>query len=217
MSKTGYVADAVYRRAESADTSLFQFPDSQERYITAYEQSDKSGIWRSECSSPTRVGERERRWNQVVDLVNHTRRRGRQALTQTRTKKYLILKEGTLNMMKNETSTSISSQIPLREVTNVQRLETKGYCFEVVRDMGSSSATKSYFVSLKSDAELYEWMVKLSLIGPSAETDKVRTIFTIAVHSWVSRTRQTLRTRFTLDLTLLQGASRDCPKSGPNC
>lgn len=60
--------------------------------------------------------------------------------------------------MKNEMSASISSQIPLREVSNVQRLDTKGYCFEIVREMGGS-ATKSYFLSLKSDSELYAWMV----------------------------------------------------------
>ncbi|CCG82409.1 Protein kinase STE20p [Taphrina deformans PYCC 5710] len=97
------------------------------------------------------------------------------------TKKYMILKEGTLNLMKNESSASISSQIPLREVTNVQRLETKGYCFEILRDISSSNVTKSYFISLKSDAELYSWMddiyTRCPLMGVSNPTN-----FTHKVH-----------------------------------
>ena len=67
-------------------------------------------------------------------------------------------------MMRNETSSTISSQIPLREVSNVQRLEAKGYCFEIVRELGNSSHTRSYFVSLKSDSELYAWMVRLDIL-----------------------------------------------------
>lgn len=95
-------------------------------------------------------------------LYQHSRISGTEAACTNafRTKKYLILKEGSLNMMKNEFSASISSQIPLREVSNVQRLEVKGYCFEIVRDMSNSNTSKSYFLSLKNDKELYEWMVR---------------------------------------------------------
>lgn len=97
------------------------------------------------------------------------------------TKKYLVLKEGSLNMMKNETSISVVSQIPLREVSNVQRLETKGFCFEIIRDTGNSSTGRSYFISLKSDGELYAWMDEIynrcPLMGVSNPTN-----FTHKVH-----------------------------------
>lgn len=61
--------------------------------------------------------------------------------------------------MKNEFSASVSSQIPLREVSNVQRLEVKGFCFEIIRDMSNGNTSRSYYISLKNDKELYEWMV----------------------------------------------------------
>ena len=97
------------------------------------------------------------------------------------TKKYLILREGALNIMKNDTSASISSQVPLREVTNVQRVETKGFCFEIIRDMGASGGNKSYFISLKSDSELYAWLDEIynrcPLMGVSGPTN-----FTHKVH-----------------------------------
>ena len=96
------------------------------------------------------------------------------------TKKYLILREGSLNFMRHETATTPSSQIPLREVTHVQRLETKGYCFEIIRD-GSATTTRSYFISLKSDGELYAWMDEIynrcPLMGVSGPTN-----FTHKVH-----------------------------------
>lgn len=86
-------------------------------------------------------------------------------------------------MMKNEFSASISSQIPLREVSNVQRLEAKGFCFEIVRDMGNSNSSKSYFISMKSDSELYAWMVSISYfcVPVVPQTDRFRMKSTIDV------------------------------------
>ncbi len=73
------------------------------------------------------------------------------------TKKYLVLKEANLSLLKNQAG-SLSSLIPLREVCNVTRIENKSLCFEIVRDMGVDSPKKSYYVSLKTDSELYTWM-----------------------------------------------------------
>ncbi|KAG4305018.1 hypothetical protein PORY_001693 [Pneumocystis oryctolagi] len=81
------------------------------------------------------------------------------------TKKYLVLKEKALYILKNENATSSGIVIPLREITNVSRIELKDYCFEIVREPGvgtsipdGSGAKKSYFISVKSDSELYSWM-----------------------------------------------------------
>ncbi|EMR08541.1 hypothetical protein PNEG_03022 [Pneumocystis murina B123] len=81
------------------------------------------------------------------------------------TKKYLVLREKVLYILKNESSTSPGLSIPLREITNVSRIELKDYCFEIVRDPGigmcirnGSGTKKSYFISLKSDNDLYSWM-----------------------------------------------------------
>ncbi|QSL66867.1 hypothetical protein MERGE_001254 [Pneumocystis wakefieldiae] len=80
-------------------------------------------------------------------------------------KKYLVLKEKILYILKNESSTSPGLSIPLREIANVSRIGLKDYCFEIVRDPGmgmcirnGSGTKKSYFVSLKSDNDLYSWM-----------------------------------------------------------
>ncbi|ORY87899.1 kinase-like domain-containing protein [Protomyces lactucae-debilis] len=96
------------------------------------------------------------------------------------TKKYLILKEGTLNMMKNEQATSPSIQIPLREVSNVQRLESKSPCIEIVRDMGNAQI-RTFVIALKTDTELYAWMDEIynrcPMLGVSKPTN-----FTHKVH-----------------------------------
>jgi protein-serine/threonine kinase len=96
------------------------------------------------------------------------------------TKKYLILKEGTLNMMKNEQATSPSIQIPLREVSNVQRLESKSPCIEIVRDMNGLQA-RTFIIALKTDSELYAWMDEIynrcPMLGVSKPTN-----FTHKVH-----------------------------------
>nr|AAG38545.1 protein kinase Ste20 [Pneumocystis carinii] len=74
-------------------------------------------------------------------------------------KKYLVLTDKVLRVMKNESSTSPGLSIPLREIMNVSRAELKDYCFEILRDPGIGSGTKkSYFISLKSDNDLYSWM-----------------------------------------------------------
>ncbi|KAG5517979.1 hypothetical protein PMAC_000434 [Pneumocystis sp. 'macacae'] len=98
------------------------------------------------------------------------------------TKKYLVLKEKALYILKNESLTSSGIVIPLREIVNVGRIELKDYCFEIVREPGigmsipdgyafcvynaykyeitryGSGTKKSYFISVKNDNELYSWM-----------------------------------------------------------
>ncbi|KAG5437300.1 hypothetical protein PCANB_001093 [Pneumocystis canis] len=80
-------------------------------------------------------------------------------------KKYLVLKEKALYILKNESATSSGIVIPLREITNVSRIGLKEYCFEIVWEPGigtsipdGSGTKKSYFISVKGDSELYAWM-----------------------------------------------------------
>lgn len=81
------------------------------------------------------------------------------------TKKYLVLMEKMLYVLKNESAANAGLSIPLREITNVSRIELKEYCFEIVREPGigmcipdGSGTKKSYFISVKSDNDLYSWM-----------------------------------------------------------
>ncbi|KAJ8097270.1 kinase-like domain-containing protein [Lipomyces tetrasporus] len=92
------------------------------------------------------------------------------------TKKYLMLRDSSLDIHKNETSPPTSS-VTLSAVTNVSRVDVKPYCFEIVRTPGG----KSLFVSCKSDVELYAWMDEIysrcPLMGVSGPTN-----FTHKVH-----------------------------------
>ncbi|KAK9359855.1 kinase-like domain-containing protein [Lipomyces starkeyi] len=92
------------------------------------------------------------------------------------TKKYLMLRDSSLDIHKNESSPPTSS-VALATVTNVSRVDVKPYCFEIVR----TSGTKSLFVSCKSDVDLYSWMDEIygrcPLMGVSSPTN-----FTHKVH-----------------------------------
>ncbi|KAK9492830.1 kinase-like domain-containing protein [Lipomyces doorenjongii] len=92
------------------------------------------------------------------------------------TKKYLMLRDSSVDIHKNESSPPTSS-VALATVTNVSRVDVKPYCFEIVR----TSGTKSLFVSCKSDVDLYSWMDEIygrcPLMGVSSPTN-----FTHKVH-----------------------------------
>ncbi|KAK9323433.1 kinase-like domain-containing protein [Lipomyces orientalis] len=92
------------------------------------------------------------------------------------TKKYLMLRDSSLDIHKNETSPPTSS-VALSAVTNVSRVDIKPYCFEIVRTPGG----RSLFVSCKSDVDLYAWMDEIygrcPLMGVSGPTN-----FTHRVH-----------------------------------
>ncbi|KAK9374797.1 uncharacterized protein V1513DRAFT_444427 [Lipomyces chichibuensis] len=92
------------------------------------------------------------------------------------TKKYLMLRDSSVDIHKNESSPPTTS-VALATVTNVSRVDVKPYCFEIVR----TSGTKSLFVSCKSDVDLYSWMDEIygrcPLMGVSSPTN-----FTHKVH-----------------------------------
>jgi protein-serine/threonine kinase len=56
----------------------------------------------------------------------------------------------------------------LREITEVNRVDLKPYCFEVV------TRERSYFIACKSDDDLYSWMDEIyqrSPLGASTPTN----------------------------------------------
>ncbi|CAN6620195.1 serine/threonine-protein kinase Cla4p [Trichomonascus vanleenenianus] len=91
-------------------------------------------------------------------------------------KKFLVLRDNSLDFLKNETSTSPQS-IPLYTISSVTRVDIKPYCFEIIR----SSGNKSVYVACKNDSELYSWIdeiySKCPLTGVSSPTN-----FTHRVH-----------------------------------
>ncbi|KAI9894473.1 MAG: Protein kinase [Vezdaea aestivalis] len=87
--------------------------------------------------------------------------------------KYLILREHTLDLHKNENSTKPSTTLHLRDVTGVSRVDAPQYAFEITRlaNPGSGPVSsgglslasrdlpqKVLILQMKSDDELYEWM-----------------------------------------------------------
>ncbi|KAF8891037.1 Pkinase-domain-containing protein [Infundibulicybe gibba] len=87
--------------------------------------------------------------------------------------KWLVLKEHTLSIHKSESAPQ-QSVILLREITNIERTDTKPYCLLL------ETKDKRYFLSLKNDEELYGWQddvySRSSLMGVSHPTDFVHKV-----------------------------------------
>ena len=107
------------------------------------------------------------------------------------TKKFLILREVSLDFHKSETSSSASLSVPLKDIVSVNRTDLKPYCFEVVRmassqnganTMASDAPRRTLFVSLKSDQDLYDWVDDVYSRCPSMGGVSNPTNFTHKVH-----------------------------------
>ncbi|RKO86045.1 kinase-like domain-containing protein, partial [Blyttiomyces helicus] len=89
-------------------------------------------------------------------------------------KRWLLLREQTLTFHRNENTYQALALIFLKEVESVQRTDLKPYCFEVV------TKDKSFFISCKSDEELYSWMDEIyqrsPLMGISNPTNFVHKV-----------------------------------------
>ncbi|KAI9327984.1 kinase-like domain-containing protein [Obelidium mucronatum] len=91
-------------------------------------------------------------------------------------KRWLLLREQTLTFHRNEVCNTYQALalIFLKEVETVQRTDHKPYCFEVV------TKDKSYFISCRSDEELYSWMDEIyqrsPLMGIGAPTNFVHQV-----------------------------------------
>ncbi|KAL7271088.1 Protein kinase [Rhizina undulata] len=108
-------------------------------------------------------------------------------------KKYLILRELSLDFLKSESSASTSLSVPLKDIVSVNRVELKPYCFEVIRTSSAQNAAgmstmtadlpkRVVFVSVKSDAELYAWIDDIYSRCPSMGGVSNPTNFTHKVH-----------------------------------
>ncbi|KAI8621089.1 kinase-like domain-containing protein [Chytriomyces sp. MP71] len=75
-------------------------------------------------------------------------------------KRWLLLREQTLTFHRNENTYQALALIFLKEVESVQRTDHKPYCFEVV------TKDKSYYISCRSDEELYSWMDEIYQRSP---------------------------------------------------
>ncbi|KAM0747801.1 Pkinase-domain-containing protein [Meredithblackwellia eburnea MCA 4105] len=90
-------------------------------------------------------------------------------------KRWIILREQTLSFYKNDTTTTTSLPVVhLRELTSVTREDLKPYCISLV------TPTRTYYLALKSDEELYGWMDDIyersPLMGVSSPTNFVHQV-----------------------------------------
>ncbi|KAK9710678.1 Protein kinase [Basidiobolus ranarum] len=67
-------------------------------------------------------------------------------------KRWVLLREMTLTFHRNETSPQPVALIFLKEISGVNRTDLKPYCLEII------TKDRTYFLSCKSDEELYSWM-----------------------------------------------------------
>ena len=109
------------------------------------------------------------------------------------TKKFLVLREYALDFNKTETSTTTSLTILLKDIISVNRVDTKAFCFEIVRSpnassgasissMATDSSRRIVLVSVKTDAELYSWIDEVYQRCPSMGGVSNPTNFTHKVH-----------------------------------
>jgi hypothetical protein len=83
-------------------------------------------------------------------------------------KRWLLLREQTLTFHRNENTYQANALVFLREILEVKRSELRPYCFEIV------SKEKSFYISCKSDDDLYSWMDEIyqrSPLGASVPTN----------------------------------------------
>ncbi|KAI9303043.1 kinase-like domain-containing protein [Cunninghamella echinulata] len=88
-------------------------------------------------------------------------------------KKYFILRDQALTLHRNEQTNQCFAVILLRDITQVTRTDLKPYCFEI------ATKEKSYYVSCKSDKDLYNWMDEIynrSPVGASGPTNFVHEV-----------------------------------------
>lgn len=70
-------------------------------------------------------------------------------------KRWLLLREQTLTFHRNENTYQALALVFLKEIEQVNRIQLKPYCLEII------TKDKSYYISCKSDEELYAWIDEL--------------------------------------------------------
>lgn len=87
-------------------------------------------------------------------------------------KRYCVLRDQSLTFHRSEAGQCIGLLF-LKEIGSVTRIDLKPYCFEI------SAKDKTYYVSCKSDEELYSWLDEIynrSSVGTSGPTNFIHTV-----------------------------------------
>lgn len=71
-------------------------------------------------------------------------------------KRFLILREQTFTIQRNETTYQAIAHVFLEDVISVQRTEHRPFCFELV------TKGKTFYISCKSNEEIYDWIDGIS-------------------------------------------------------
>ncbi|KIW09549.1 uncharacterized protein PV09_00422 [Verruconis gallopava] len=104
--------------------------------------------------------------------------------------RFLILREYTLDFMKNNESGKVTSTIYLKDVTNITRSEVHPYSFEITRTANPSNGqspprdgpTKVTICKVTTDDEVYSWIDSIYTRCPSMGGVSNPTNFTHRVH-----------------------------------
>lgn len=104
--------------------------------------------------------------------------------------KYLVLREKQLDFLKNNTTSKVSSTIPLKDVMNITRSDTHAFAFELIRGVGASSASspardspqKLLICRFETDNDVYAWIDAIYDRCPSMGGVSHPTGFTHRVH-----------------------------------
>ncbi|EIM84294.1 Pkinase-domain-containing protein [Stereum hirsutum FP-91666 SS1] len=91
--------------------------------------------------------------------------------------KYLILREQTLAVHKNEAS-SAQTTIQLSDISNIERTDLKPYCLL----LETSSPNRRFYFALKGDEELYGWQDDIYSRSPLSGSLSAPTNFVHKVH-----------------------------------
>ncbi|KAI8901587.1 kinase-like domain-containing protein [Globomyces pollinis-pini] len=95
-------------------------------------------------------------------------------------KRHAILREVSLSFHKNDTTPQHTSLILLEDIVKVERVDLKPFAIEIETD------DKTYYISFKSDEELYNWMDEIYLRSPLGFSNP--TNFKHNVHVGVNQT-----------------------------
>ncbi|KAJ3208179.1 Protein kinase, partial [Clydaea vesicula] len=71
------------------------------------------------------------------------------------TKRFLVLRDETISLHKNSETFNSLTLISLKDITGVERVDLKPFCFEI------KVSSKSYYFDCTSDEECYEWMEEI--------------------------------------------------------
>ncbi|KAF8809894.1 hypothetical protein BYT27DRAFT_7187162 [Phlegmacium glaucopus] len=90
-------------------------------------------------------------------------------------RKWLVLRESTLSIHRNE-SASQQSVIMLDHITKIERIDMKPYCLLL------QTIHRRFYLSLKSDEELYDWLEDIYSLSPLTSASSNPTNFVHKVH-----------------------------------